>query len=128
VNLTTFIGDLSSLEGGGRMFYDVTALTTFIGDLSSLKYGNSMFANIGQNQQSSKLNSESVECILESIPDWTGDDEAHKLDIGVSTVITAESDVRQSIKDITGVELTATVGNTQVITYKGWTITFYVSE
>lgn len=125
--LTTFIGDLSSLENGQDMFYDCSALTTFIGDLSSLSSGLGMFANIYL-QTTSKLNSESVECILESIPDWTGDTAEHVLHIGVSTVITAESDVRQSIKDITGVELTAPVGNKQVITYKGWTITFFVSE
>jgi hypothetical protein len=65
---------------------------------------------------------------LESIPDWTGDTKEHHLTIGVSTVITAESDVRQAVKDITGVELTATVGNTQTITYKGWTILFIVTE
>ena len=110
------------------MFYQCFALTTFIGDLSSLSQGRCMFANAYQPMSFCKLNSESVECILESIPDWTGDDKEHKLDIGVSTVITAESDVRQSIKDITGVEFTATVGNSQTITYKGWTITFYVSE
>lgn len=126
--LTTFIGDLSSLTNGNGMFYGNIALTTFIGDLSSLESGDSMFSASGSYNNASKLNSESVECILESIPDWTGDNEEHKLDIGVSTVITAESDVRQSIKDITGVELTATVGNTQDVTYKGWTITFVVSE
>ena len=124
-NLTTFIGDLSSLENGYEMFYYCSALTTFIGDLSSLQNGARMFAS---NSGGSKLNSESVECILESIPDWTGDNEEHVLVIGVSTVITAESDVRQSVKDITGVELTATVGNSQEITYKGWTIMFHVAE
>ena len=128
-NLTTFCGDLSSLTNGSLMFYETIALTSFIGDLSSLENGDKMFSSGPYSiTQSSKLNSESVECILESIPDWTGDDEEHKLDIGVSTIITDESDVRQSIKDITGVELTATVGNTQEITYKGWTITFVVTE
>lgn len=128
-NLTTFIGDLSSLETAEEMFYVCSALTTFIGDLSSLSNGFRMFSSIGGSPvTSTKLNSESVECILESIPDWTGDDEEHHLDIGVSTVITAESDVRQSVKDITGVELTATNGNAQEITYKGWTITFFVAE
>lgn len=128
-NLTTFIGDLSSLENGDYMFYECTALSEFIGDLSSLSNGFRMFSDKnGSTFTSTKLNSESVECILESIPDWTGDDEEHHLDIGVSTVITAESDVRQSVKDITGVELTATNGNAQEITYKGWTITFFVAE
>ncbi len=128
-DLTTFIGDLSSLENAYEMFYGCDALTTFIGDLSSLSNGDRMFSTFGgSTSTSAKLNSESVECILESIPDWTGDGVGHNLDIGVSTVITADSDVRQSIKDITGVELTATVGNTQVITYKGWEITFFVSE
>lgn len=127
--LTTFIGDLSSLETVEEMFYGCTALTTFIGDLSSLSNGFRMFSDKnGSTFTSTKLNSESVECILESIPDWTGDDEEHHLDIGVSTVITAESDVRQSVKDITGVELTATVGDAQEITYKGWTIAFFVAE
>lgn len=37
--LTTFIGDLSSLTQGYKLFYDCTALTTFIGDLSSLTNG-----------------------------------------------------------------------------------------
>ena len=128
-SLTTFIGDLSSLENGNGMFYGADALTTFIGDLSSLSDGSYMFAEDDNN--ATKLNSESVECILESIPDWTGDNKEHKLDIGVSTVITAESDVRQSVKDITGVELTATAiygKTTQTITYKGWTIKFVVIE
>lgn len=38
-NLTTFIGDLSSLTNARNMFYGCTALTTFIGDLSSLEDG-----------------------------------------------------------------------------------------
>lgn len=125
--LTTFIGDLSSVENGNDMFYNCQALTTFIGDLSSLSTGNRMFFG-GGSWECVRLNSESVECILESIPDWTGDTKEHRLDIGVSTVITAESDVRQSVKDITGVELTATLVQPQTITYKGWTITFYVAE
>jgi hypothetical protein len=108
------------------MFYGANALTTFIGDLSSLTNGVNMFRD--SVSTGAKLNSESVECILESIPDWTGDDEEHNLGIGVSTVITAESDVRQSVKDITGVELTATVRQSQTITYKGWTIAFTVTE
>lgn len=124
--LTTFIGDLSSLENGHGMFYGCNALTTFIGDLSSLTNGVNMFRD--SVSTGAKLNSESVECILDSIPDWTGDDEEHELGIGVSTVITAESDVRQSVKDITGVELTAPVKQSQTITYKGWTITFTVTE
>lgn len=127
-SITTFIGDLSSLTIGNGMFYGCSALTTFIGDLSSLESGNNMFTADTSYSLASKLNSESVECILESIPDWTEDGGIHKLGIGVSTIITAESDVRQSVKDITGVELTATVGQPQEITYKGWTITFVVSE
>ena len=38
-NLSEFSSDLSSLTGGGSMFYSCTNLTSFSSDLSSLEYG-----------------------------------------------------------------------------------------
>ena len=58
--LTTFIGDLSSLTDGSTMFNGCAELTTFIGDLSSLTNGNSMFSG-------TNLSLESIECIADSI-------------------------------------------------------------
>jgi hypothetical protein len=55
--LSTFIGDLSSLEHGDIMFYGCNALTTFIGDLSSLESGVQMFGSGTDSTSSSKLNS-----------------------------------------------------------------------
>lgn len=47
------------------MFYNCTNLTTFIGDLSSLTGGQSMFGNCN-------LDAESLECIAETLPTVTG--------------------------------------------------------
>lgn len=63
-SLTTFIGDLSSLTDGHKMFYYCIALTTFIGDLSSLTDGDRMF---GETQ----LSVESVEIIADTLPEIT---------------------------------------------------------
>jgi hypothetical protein len=60
-SLTTFIGDLSSLTDGTSMFQGCTSLETFIGDLGSLTEGENMFTGC-------KLDAESVECILDTIP------------------------------------------------------------
>lgn len=62
--MTTFIGDLSSLTNGKRMFYGSIALTTFIGDLSSLENGEGMFVY-------TQLTVESVEIIADTLPEIT---------------------------------------------------------
>lgn len=64
MTLTTFIGDLSSLTDGRRMFYYCDALTTFIGDLSSLENGEGMF-------EGTQLPVESVEIIVDTLPEIT---------------------------------------------------------
>ena len=117
--LTTFIGDLSSLKDGNNMFYDCTKLTTFIGDLSSLENGYGMFEN-GDVNASSKLNAESVECILETIPTYT--DGSHDLHLGIHI------DAVATFNEITGAQLPATKGSSLTnVSYKGWTINVIVS-
>lgn len=113
--LTTFIGDLSSLVDGSYMFYGCTSLETFIGDLSSLENGSNMFYTGGWPDKSPKLNAESVECILESIPTYTSG--THSLDLGIHV------DAVETFNEITGAQLPATKGSELTnVSYKGWTI------
>ena len=63
--LESFIGDLSSLEDGDAMFCGCSNLTTFISDLSSLAIAHGMFYGC-------KLNTESLECIADTLPTVTG--------------------------------------------------------
>lgn len=46
-SITSFKGDLPSLTDGTRMFNDCVGLTSFSGDLSSLENGNQMFYHTG---------------------------------------------------------------------------------
>ena len=62
--LKSFIGDLSSLTNGEEMFRYSEELTSFNGDLSSLTSGESMFMDC-------KLDTDSVECIADTINDVT---------------------------------------------------------
>lgn len=120
LNLTTFIGDLSSLEDGGWMFYGCTSLETFIGDLSSLSRGSSMFGR-DLTDSCSKLNAESVEGILESIPTYTSG--THELGLGIHI------DAVATFNEITGAQLPATKGSKlSNVSYKGWTISVVVSN
>lgn len=116
-NLTTFIGDLSSLTIGTGMFYGCTALETFIGHLSSLDNAECMFT--ANTDYGSKLNAESVEYILYSIPTYTYG--THKLGLGIHV------DAVATFNKITGAQLTATNGSSlENVSYKGWTISVYV--
>ena len=72
-SLTSFSGDLSSLTNGYYMFGDCTKLETFIGDLSSLTDGLGMFSK-------TKLNTESVECIADTINTVS----SGRIDIGIA--------------------------------------------
>lgn len=117
-NLTTFIGDLSSLVNGDFMFYHCNTLETFIGDLSSLENGTQMFTKI--NEAGCKLNAESVECILESIPTYTSG--THELGLSIHV------DAVETFNEITGAQLPATKGSSLNVSYKGWTIKVYVSN
>lgn len=68
-----------------------------------------------------KLNAESVECILESIPTYT--DGSHSLGLGIHV------DAVETFNEITGAQLPATKGSTlNNVSYKGWTITVVVSH
>lgn len=64
-DIVEFIGDLSSLTNGGYMFNYCNSLTTFISDLSSLTSGGSMFND-------TNLSLESIECIADTINEYTG--------------------------------------------------------
>ena len=59
-NTETFIGDLSSLTNGNKMFSLCTSLETFIGDLSSLEKASGMF-------NYTKLSVDSVSCIADTV-------------------------------------------------------------
>ena len=118
--IKTFIGDLSSLENGENMFYFCTALETFIGDLSSLINGNLMFGGTSSSS-SCKLNAESVERILETIPTYT--DGSHYLGLGIHV------DAVETFNEITGAQLPATKQSYLYdVPYKGWTIEVRVSN
>lgn len=118
--IKTFIGDLSSLENGENMFYFCTALETFIGDLSSLTSGYCMFGGISYSS-CCKLNAESVERILETIPTYT--DGSHYLGLGIHV------DAVETFNEITGAQLPATKQSSLYgVPYKGWTIEVLVSD
>ena len=118
--LSEFIGDLSSLTDGYRMFYYCSALSEFIGDLSSLENGVQMFDGFNT-INGCKLNAESVECILESIPTYT--DGSHNLGLGIHV------DAVATFNEITGAQLPATKGSIlNNVSYKGWTIAVCVSN
>ena len=117
--LSKFVGDLSSLTDGYKMFYTCSALSEFVGDLSSLENGSQMFD--GDNAITGcKLNAESVECILESIPTYT--DGTHNLGLGIHV------DAVATFNEITGAQLPATKGSSLNVSYKGWTIAVCVSN
>ena len=63
--LTSFNGDLSSLTNGSYMFDTCSELKSFNGDLSSLTNGIGMFSY-------GVLDTDSVECIADTINDVTG--------------------------------------------------------
>lgn len=99
-NLSTFIGDLSSLTDGRRMFYECNALTTFIGDLSSLENGMGMFND-------TQLSVESVEIIADTLPEITN-----------SATITVDFQTPPS----STTELTAYMTAMTPIVDKGWVL------
>lgn len=76
-NLTSFNGDLSSLTSGYQMFGSCSNLTSFNGDLTSLTDGAHMFSGC-------KLDTESVECIADTINTVTGSKSIY-IGIGNST-------------------------------------------
>lgn len=117
--LSKFVGDLSSLTNGYRMFYYCSALSEFIGDLSSLENGVQMFDGFNT-IGGCKLNAESVECILESIPTYT--DGTHTLGLGIHV------DAVATFNEITGAQLPATKGSQLNVSYKGWMISVCVSN
>lgn len=86
--LTTFIGDLSSLRNAGNMFSGQEKLTTFISDLGSLHYATSMFSMCS-------LNTESVECIADTICDVLKEDgySGIVLDIGIGNEMPSDREI-----------------------------------
>lgn len=103
------------------MFYHCYALETFIGDLSSLDNAERMFTTLGGTHTCAKLNAESVECILETIPTYTTG--THNLGLGIHV------NAVETFNEITGAQLPATKGSVlENVSYKGWTISVWVSD
>lgn len=77
--LTMVICDMPSLVSAVQMFYG-TSVTSFCGDLSSLENGIDMFTGC-------KLDENSIINIIDSIPDHFSDGKTHVLSIGCDTSV-----------------------------------------
>ena len=85
--LTTFITDLPNLTYGGGMFLEETALTTFRGNLGSLEGASGMFYGC-------KLDADSVMYIADGIKDWGATPEAaHNITIDVDSTLTSDAEI-----------------------------------
>ena len=74
-NITTVYCDMPSLVSGVQMFYG-TSLTSFCGNLSSLDNGRYMFA------KGCKLDENSIISIVDGIKDWSSNSSEHVIGIG----------------------------------------------
>jgi hypothetical protein len=111
-SLTTFIGNLSSLESGTQAFYNCYNLTSFNCELPNLTEGTSMFYKC-------KLDADSVERILTSIPERTN---SPQLTIGIKRSAVAK------LREITGGGVPSTSYSTLYRNYKGWRLYVVVEE
>jgi hypothetical protein len=111
-SLTTFNGDISSLEDGYCAFQYCSNLTSFNCELPNLKEGASMFYKC-------KLDADSVERILTSIPERTN---SPQLTIGIKRSAVAK------LREITGGGVPSTSYSTLYKNYKGWRLYAVVEE
>ena len=105
--MRSFPFDLPKLENGNMMFAQCTNLTSFGGTLPSLISGNRMFSNC-------KLDSQSVERILTSIPNHTDGDD-HSLTMRI------HPDATTKFNEITGNSSTVSA-RPMSVSFKGWSI------
>ena len=120
--MTTFIGDLSSLTHGCSMFYSSIALNTFIGDLSSLEYGLGYDSNYGFTYEGTgmfnytNLTTDSIECIADTLSEIVTDRTTGYGCIGITWG--ANEDVATKDEEVRKEYATAL----QKIADKGWSV------
>lgn len=118
-NLEIWKSPLTLLKNGTRMFYDCSRLITFEAELPSLVDAPDMFYGCS-------LGPEATLMILNSIPDYTNDEETHRLYLRMNGIgamqflsLLGITNNRAAMPPSDNIEAL----NGTVFNYKGWAIT-----